>query len=52
MLGDEDLHAINSAEHPDRVVLRELGGARLDGTTLRLELPKASWSAVRIATKG
>ncbi|GIG29162.1 alpha-N-arabinofuranosidase [Cellulomonas marina] len=44
LLGGEDLTAVNTADDPDRVTPRAHPDARVDGTTLRAELPAASWS--------
>jgi alpha-N-arabinofuranosidase len=49
VLSDEDPSAINSAQQPDRVAPRELAGARVDGETLRAELPPRSWNVLRLA---
>jgi alpha-N-arabinofuranosidase len=47
-LTDPDLNASNTAEHPDRIAPRWLDTARLDGTTLRAELPPRSWNVLRL----
>jgi alpha-L-arabinofuranosidase len=44
LIWDEDLFAANTQEDPDRVAPRPHTSAGLDGTTLRAELPPASWS--------
>lgn len=47
-LTDEDLTARNTLEQPDRVVPVPLREVRLDGATLTLELPPASWTVVTL----
>ncbi|WNB84562.1 alpha-N-arabinofuranosidase [Cellulomonas sp. ATA003] len=44
LLGGDDLFAANTVEEPDRVVPRPHTSSTVDGTTLRAELPAASWS--------
>lgn len=48
LLHDEDLHATNSALHPDRVRASTLD-TRIQGRELRVVLPRASWACVRLA---
>ncbi len=49
VLADDDVRATNTAEHPDRVVPRDHGGATLDGGALRVVAPPVSWNVVRVA---
>jgi alpha-L-arabinofuranosidase len=44
LLWDEDLFAVNTMDDPDRVTPKAHTSAAVDGTTLRAELPPASWS--------
>ncbi|MBO3102114.1 arabinosylfuranosidase ArfA [Cellulomonas fengjieae] len=44
LLADDDLFAANTQEDPDRVVPRSHPSSTVDGTTLRAQLPPASWS--------
>ncbi|MBO3087966.1 arabinosylfuranosidase ArfA [Cellulomonas dongxiuzhuiae] len=48
VLADDDLFAANTMQEPDRVVPRPHTSAAVDGTTLRAELPPASWSMFRL----
>jgi alpha-N-arabinofuranosidase len=48
VLADDDLGAQNTAEHPDRVVPRAATDARVEGATLRAELPPRSWNVLRL----
>ncbi|MFC0534027.1 arabinosylfuranosidase ArfA [Phytohabitans kaempferiae] len=47
-LTDDDLRATNTQERPDRVVPRPTAGASVDGATLKVVLPRVSWSAIRL----
>jgi alpha-N-arabinofuranosidase len=44
LIGDDDLFAVNTMEQPDRVTPKPHPSVAVDGTTLRAELPAASWS--------
>jgi alpha-N-arabinofuranosidase len=46
LLWDEDLFAVNTAQDPSRVAPQPHPSAVVDGTTLRAQLPPASWSMV------
>lgn len=48
-LADDDLHATNTADNPDRVTLHPNGGVRVDGARLTIELPPISWTALRLS---
>jgi alpha-N-arabinofuranosidase len=47
-LWDDDVHARNTLDHPNRVGLRPTPSATLDTGTLRVELPPVSWTAVSL----
>lgn len=47
-LWDDDIHAANTAEQPNRVALRPNESARIDEGALRITLPPVSWTAVSI----
>jgi alpha-L-arabinofuranosidase len=49
VLADEDLHASNTADQPDRVVPRPGTGARLEEGRLTAGLPPASWNVFRFS---
>ncbi|GAA2576418.1 alpha-N-arabinofuranosidase [Winogradskya consettensis] len=49
VLADDDLRATNTQSHPDRVVPRELTG-HVDGGTLTVTLPPASWNVLELST--
>ncbi len=51
-LFDPDPHASNRTDHLSRVAPVPLGGATLDGRTVRATLPPASWSMIRINAAG
>jgi alpha-N-arabinofuranosidase len=44
LIGDEDLFAVNTVDEPDRVIPKPHPSAAVEGSTLRAELPPASWS--------
>ncbi len=44
-----DLKAVNTKDAPDTVVPRALSQVRVDGDTVTMELPAASWTVVRLA---
>ncbi len=48
-LSDPDPYAANTREHPDRVGLAPNASARIEGTSLLIELPPVSWSAIALA---
>ncbi len=43
-----DLKAVNTKDAPDTVVPRALSQVRVDGDTVTMELPAASWTVVRL----
>ncbi|GAA1108153.1 alpha-N-arabinofuranosidase [Nocardiopsis composta] len=47
-LAEDDVYAVNTAEHPDRVVPRENKSVRLEGGRLAAVLPPVSWTVVRL----
>jgi alpha-N-arabinofuranosidase len=47
-LTDEDLYAVNTVDHPDRVVPHPTAGVTVDGGVLSATLPPVSWSAIRL----
>jgi alpha-N-arabinofuranosidase len=47
-VSDADLGATNTAEHPDRVVPRNLGITTVDDHVLGAELPPASWTVITL----
>ena len=49
VLADDDPDARNTAEAPDRVTMRVIDGARVDGGFLTLTVPALSWNVVRVA---
>jgi alpha-N-arabinofuranosidase len=49
-VSDADLGATNTAEHPDRVVPRNLGITTVDDQGVSIVLPAASWSMVRLTS--
>jgi alpha-L-arabinofuranosidase len=46
-IADDDLGAANTQQDPGRVVPRAIAGS-VDGGALRIELPQASWTCVRL----
>ncbi|MBN1172448.1 MAG: alpha-N-arabinofuranosidase [Micromonosporaceae bacterium] len=48
-LTDEDLRASNTCDHPDRVVPSASQQVSLDGSTLKITMPRVSWNAVQVA---
>ena len=50
VLADADLHATNTAEHPDRVTPAANDTITLDDATLRVTLPPVSWNVVQLGT--
>ncbi len=48
-LWDEDIHATNTLQNPHRVGLRANESARLESGTVRVTLPRASWTALTLA---
>lgn len=49
LLADDDIHASNTAEHPDRVRPRRLPDASVGDGRLRFVLPPVSWAAITLA---
>jgi len=49
LLADDDIMARNTLDDPDRVGLRALDSAVIDGGVLRFELPPVSWAAVSVS---
>jgi len=47
-LYDDDIHAANTLESPERVALRPISASTTDGT-LTIELPPVSWVALRLS---
>ncbi len=47
-LWDDDIHATNTLQQPDRVRLRPNESARIADGSLRLTLPRVSWTAVSL----
>jgi alpha-L-arabinofuranosidase len=45
---DDDPDAVNSAELPDRVIPRQLDGARIQDGRVEVVLPPASWHLIRL----
>jgi alpha-N-arabinofuranosidase len=48
VLADDDVTARNTLDDPERVGLRPLDSAVIDGGVLRLELPPVSWVAITL----
>jgi alpha-N-arabinofuranosidase len=48
---DEDRLAVNSVDHPDRVVPRQNDTVRIDGGKVTLTLPPISWTALDLSTR-
>jgi alpha-N-arabinofuranosidase len=48
ILGGPDLDAVNSSIQPNNVAPRELAEVEIDGGRIRLVLPPASWTLVRL----
>jgi alpha-N-arabinofuranosidase len=49
LLHDDDIYAANTLEDRDRVTVRPLDSATVDGPTLSASLPPVSWTALRLA---
>ena len=49
LLHDGDLKAVNSKTDPERIKPTPLKGAPVEGSSVRLELPPASWSVVTLS---
>ena len=47
-LWDDDIHAANTMQQPDRVALRPNESARIADGALRMTLPPVSWTAVSV----
>jgi alpha-N-arabinofuranosidase len=48
-LAGSDVKAINSFEHPDTIVARQIAGGKMDGNKLCLQLPPLSFTVVSAA---
>ena len=48
LLHDDDIYAANTLSTPERVGVRPLEGAAVDGDVLVLDLPAVSWAAIRL----
>jgi alpha-N-arabinofuranosidase len=48
---DEDRLAVNSMDHPDRVVPRQNDTVRIDGGKVTFTLPPISWTALDLSTR-
>lgn len=48
VLSDDDPYAVNTADHPDRVVPRPGRGARVEDGRLDVLLPPVSWNVLRL----
>lgn len=48
-LHDDDIHAANTLEQPDRVGVRANESARLSGGTVTVTLPAVSWTALTLS---
>jgi alpha-N-arabinofuranosidase len=48
-LWDDDIHAANTLQDPERVGLRPNGTARLEDGTVTITLPPVSWTALTLA---
>ncbi|WP_243229499.1 alpha-N-arabinofuranosidase [Microbacterium sp. CIAB417] len=48
-LSDEDVHAKNTLERPERVTVHVNDSVRIDGGELTITLPPVSWSAIALA---
>ncbi len=48
LLHEDDRYAANTLDDPERVGVRPIDGAVVDGSTLVLPLPAVSWAAVRL----
>lgn len=47
-VSDDDLTAVNTVDHPDRVVPQETQDAKVAGGALQATLPPVSWTAIRL----
>jgi alpha-N-arabinofuranosidase len=50
-LHDDNRLAVNTAEHPDRVVPKSNDSVRLDSGRLTVTLPPISWTALSLSTR-
>ncbi|WP_410908679.1 alpha-L-arabinofuranosidase C-terminal domain-containing protein, partial [Priestia sp. SIMBA_032] len=48
-LADEDIHAKNTLEDPERVATRVNDSARLENGSLTVTLPPVSWTAIALS---
>ncbi len=51
-LHDADLKAVNTRDQPERIAPRKLDGVRVEGETLTVTLPAASWTLIRLRESG
>jgi len=49
VLADDDPEAANTADHPDRIAPRTVGGARVTDGVLHATLPPRSWNVLRVS---
>ncbi|QBI18352.1 alpha-N-arabinofuranosidase [Egibacter rhizosphaerae] len=52
ILDDEDVHAMNTEQEPDRVQPRRAESSQVDGEDAQVLLPPVSWSFVRLRPNG
>ncbi len=50
VLADPDIHASNTAAHPDRVIPNRIAGTALDRGLLTATLPARSWNVIRLSS--
>ncbi|WP_431932178.1 alpha-L-arabinofuranosidase C-terminal domain-containing protein [Micromonospora sp. RP3T] len=50
-LADDDLLAVNTADAPDRVVIRPADDVEVDDGVLRATLPPVFWTAIRLRAR-
>ncbi len=51
VLADPDVHASNTAAHPDRVQPRRAAGAAVEARRLTVSLPARSWNVIRVSPR-
>lgn len=49
VLADDDIHAVNTRQQPNRVIPRQHGGGSVVGRVLHADLPAVSWNCMRLA---